>query len=343
MKNNPLVSIIIPIYKVEKFLKQGLDSVIAQTYKNLEIILIDDGSPDNCGKICDEYAEKDSRIRVIHKENGGVSSARNAGIEVSTGEWIYFMDPDDYIELEMIEEMLSFAKKTQTDMCFCDFDKFRGNQIKLKKSLKTDREVFKDMKNLNNLVDYMSGMGSCCFFIVRSGCLKGKVEYNGDFKIHEDLLCKLSIYGNITSFSYLHKIFYHYRVSEKGAYTTQRLANGYDEFVVRVYEEMIKIMKSQAYPENSDIIANSQLINKLSNVADYAFNRKDISFWERKQIIKKFISSDNLRNAFCNYDKKLLNNAEKIYVKFRKPQFLVVFAVNTLKRIVNVINSFARC
>lgn len=98
----PLVSIIIPIYKVEKYLPECLDSVINQTYKNLEIILVDDGSPDNCGKICDEYVETDSRVNVIHKVNGGISYARNAGIEVATGDWIYFMDSDDFIKLDAI-------------------------------------------------------------------------------------------------------------------------------------------------------------------------------------------------------------------------------------------------
>ena len=86
MKKNNLISIIVPIYNVEKYLKKCIDSIINQTYKNLEIILVDDGSPDNCGKICDEYAKKDNRIKVIHKENGGVSSARNVGVENATGE-----------------------------------------------------------------------------------------------------------------------------------------------------------------------------------------------------------------------------------------------------------------
>ena len=87
MQNGDLISIIIPVYKVEAYLKECLDSVINQTYKDLEIILVDDGSPDNSGKMCDEYAQKDSRIKVIHKENGGLSSARNAGLDIATGEY----------------------------------------------------------------------------------------------------------------------------------------------------------------------------------------------------------------------------------------------------------------
>lgn len=100
-----LISVIVPIYKVEKYLKKCIDSIINQTYKNLEIILVDDGSPDNCPKICDEYANQDSRVRVIHKENGGLSDARNAGMEAATGECILFVDSDDWIKPRMIEDM----------------------------------------------------------------------------------------------------------------------------------------------------------------------------------------------------------------------------------------------
>jgi len=108
---NPLISVIVPVYRVEAFLPRCLDSIRGQTYKNLEIILVDDGSPDNCGKICDEYAEMDSRIRVIHKKNGGLSSARNAGLDVAVGDYIGFVDSDDWIAPEMYETLLGAIEK----------------------------------------------------------------------------------------------------------------------------------------------------------------------------------------------------------------------------------------
>ena len=111
MENTPLISVIIPIYKVEALLERCVDSVLAQTYRNLEIILVDDGSPDRCGQICDAYAQKDPRISVIHKENGGLSSARNAGLDIAQGEYIAFLDSDDWIEPEAYESMLALAEK----------------------------------------------------------------------------------------------------------------------------------------------------------------------------------------------------------------------------------------
>ncbi len=100
------ISVIVPVYKVEKYLARCVDSIIDQTYKNLEIILVDDGSPDGCGAMCDEYAKKDERIKVIHKENGGLSSARNAGLDIATGDYIAFVDSDDRITPDAYENLL---------------------------------------------------------------------------------------------------------------------------------------------------------------------------------------------------------------------------------------------
>ncbi|MGN0414937.1 MAG: glycosyltransferase family 2 protein [Agathobacter sp.] len=112
----PLISVIVPIYNVEKYLKECVDSILNQTYKNLEIILVDDGSPDDCGRICEEYAKKDGRIKVIHKENGGLSSARNAGLDICTGEYISFIDSDDYISEFFIEMMYAGACLNDSDV-----------------------------------------------------------------------------------------------------------------------------------------------------------------------------------------------------------------------------------
>ena len=104
-KLNSLVSVIVPIYKVEDYLDECVKSIVDQTYKNIEIILVDDGSPDHCPQKCDEWAKNDLRIRVVHKQNGGLSSARNAGLDVAKGEYIAFVDSDDFITPDYVEEM----------------------------------------------------------------------------------------------------------------------------------------------------------------------------------------------------------------------------------------------
>ena len=114
-----LISVIVPVYKVENFLDRCVESIVGQTYENLEIILVDDGSPDNCPAMCDEWAEKDSRIRVIHKENGGLCSARNAGMDIAAGDYLGFVDSDDCIEPDMYQLLVENAVSTQADISRC--------------------------------------------------------------------------------------------------------------------------------------------------------------------------------------------------------------------------------
>lgn len=127
---NDLVSIIVPIYKVEPYLRRCLDSIVNQTYTNLEIILVDDGSPDGCPQICDEYAAKDKRIIVIHKENGGLSDARNAGLDICNGEYISFVDSDDWVEKDYIYTLYSLLSNNNIDIAVGNFQQFsEDNQL----------------------------------------------------------------------------------------------------------------------------------------------------------------------------------------------------------------------
>ena len=126
---NELVSVIIPVYGTEEYLDRCIESVIAQTYPYLEIILVDDGSPDNCPAMCDAWAKKDNRIQVIHKANGGLTSARKAGFESAKGEYIIFFDSDDYVEENMIEELVNKALATDKDITMCSYYRDTSDQV----------------------------------------------------------------------------------------------------------------------------------------------------------------------------------------------------------------------
>ena len=115
------ISVIVPVYKVEKYLKQCVDSILSQTYKNLEIILIDDGSPDNCPKIIDEYAKKDRRIIAVHQKNGGYGKAVNHGLGIAKGKYIAIVEPDDYIAPDMYESLIQLAIETDADIIKSSF------------------------------------------------------------------------------------------------------------------------------------------------------------------------------------------------------------------------------
>ena len=123
MFRNSLISVIVPVYNVEKYLPQCLNSIINQTYKNIEVVLVDDGSTDDSGNICEEYKKNDERIIVVHQKNSGLSAARNVGIEISTGEYITFIDSDDYISPDYIENLYSALEQYSADIAICDLKK----------------------------------------------------------------------------------------------------------------------------------------------------------------------------------------------------------------------------
>lgn len=147
----PLLSIIVPVYDVERYLPKCLDSILAQTFTDFELILVDDGSPDNCPALCDAAAAKDARIRVIHQKNGGLSAARNAGLDAARGGWIGFVDSDDYIAPEMYEAMYHAVQSTGADLALCDYAEVdeagapcQSMHIRLEKKDFTGRDLLKN-------------------------------------------------------------------------------------------------------------------------------------------------------------------------------------------------------
>ncbi len=149
-----LISVIVPVYNVEKYIDKCVESIVNQTYKNLEIILVDDGSPDRCPQMCDDWVKKDARIQVIHKENGGLSSARNAGMRIMQGDYVCFVDGDDYIELNMIDILLRSIKKEDFDVCVCNVNHVDKNYClinytKNQRRVLCDDEIMKAFLNTN--------------------------------------------------------------------------------------------------------------------------------------------------------------------------------------------------
>lgn len=139
----PKISIIVPVYKAEPYLKKCIDSILNQTFKDFELILVDDGSPDRCGEICDEYALKDSRIKIIHKENGGQSSARNVGLDIAQGEYIGFVDSDDWIEPDMYKKLFKVLKNDNVDMAICNINSIKDKKLRDRKKEKRKYIKFK--------------------------------------------------------------------------------------------------------------------------------------------------------------------------------------------------------
>lgn len=136
---NPLISVIVPVYNVENYMRQCIDSLLKQTLPNIEIILVDDGATDKSPEICDEYAKEHSNIRVIHKLNGGLGSARNEGMKIARGKYIGFVDSDDYVSKKMYETLWNLAETNDADCAYCEFARFWNDRVDI--TLKTEKTV----------------------------------------------------------------------------------------------------------------------------------------------------------------------------------------------------------
>ena len=147
----PLISVIVPCYKVERYLPRCIDSILRQTYEHLEVVLVDDGSPDRCGEICDDYANKDSRVIVIHKENGGLSDARNVAINQAKGEWITFIDSDDFVSDDYVETLYKLATEYGCDCSVCLFKTFREGEYPIEDNVSNYREKMPPQKAVEQM------------------------------------------------------------------------------------------------------------------------------------------------------------------------------------------------
>lgn len=242
------ISVIVPIYKVETYLPKCLDSILRQTYQNLEIVLVDDGSPDNCGAICDEYARRDSRVKVIHQQNKGVSSARNAGLNIATGDWIAWVDPDDWIEEDMLQYLLEGALNYQADIAICGMRKI-GSHVPIvfqhKEDLVLDRE-----KALRELLENKSMTLSCCDKLAKRELWEG-VRFS-DLKIGEDLLAMGCILERADKIVCLSEIKYNYLTRPESALTDDSLESRLDcwRAAIQQYEEL-----SPKWPQLESVLA----------------------------------------------------------------------------------------
>lgn len=238
--SNPLISVVIPVYKVEEYLNRCVDSVINQTYENLEIILVNDGSPDNCPKICDEYAKKDSRIKVIHKENGGLSDARNAGIDKATGKFITFIDSDDYIDNDYVECLYNAIEEDGTKLSICSHRVIYDTGRIIEKETK-ERTVLDSKKVLERIL-YDEGIDLSAWAKLYSIDLFKKVRYPKG-RVYED------------------------------AATTYKLIDLCDKVSIASFGKYNYMIRSDSISNNKFTSKKMDLITSTKEMTDYIYNK----------------------------------------------------------------------
>ena len=202
----PKLSVIVPVYNVEQYIHKCVDSILSQTYADFELVLVNDGSPDNCGKICDEYASKDNRVKVIHKKNGGVSEARNVGLDVATGEYISFIDPDDWIDKDMYEQTIGYMDDNDLDIVCFDVEEVRTNKSFVRYKYNGDKSFTSHEALYEILIDGIDN--SPCNKIYKKYTWEGVFFPVG--RRFEDVATIYKTFHNANMVGYMRKAYYHY-------------------------------------------------------------------------------------------------------------------------------------
>lgn len=258
------ISIIVPVYNVEKYLTKCIDSIINQTYKDLEIILVDDGSTDNSGQICDQYAIKDNRIKVIHKENGGLSDARNVGIKNSTGEYLSFIDSDDYIDKDMIECLYNAITDTNSDIAVCgkyiekETGKYYLKNVNLQLKIYDSKEALKSILT-NNLIDV-----SACDKLFKKTLFRDiKFPKN---KYFEDMGTIYKLIDLCNSIVHIGGAKYHY-IQRQDSITKTKFDMRYND----LYEHMNQLIEliNKKYNYLNEYVLSYQLQNLITIIIEY--------------------------------------------------------------------------
>ena len=299
------LSVIIPIYNGEKFIRKSIDSVLNQTVSDLELILVDDGSKDNSGKICDEYAQKDSRIKVIHKENVGVSAARNDGISTAQGEYIGFVDADDWIEPNMFEDLIEKAQASSSDIVMCDATTvyFDGRTepdtiTQLKGNILLNRDRFS-----SRLLLEMAGSAWRCIYS-NSMIKKHDIKFPVGVKFSEDRIFNIYAMGYADKISYIKKPYYNRFINNKSA------VHSFHEDYFEAYKLAAKeIEKAIAAAWNNDdeyqVAYLSQFISgALMAVNNYFYKTSTLKFKQRKQKVIELCEDKMLQEAIDHYTVK---------------------------------------
>ena len=276
------VSVIVPVYNASDYLDECLQSIISQTYTDLEIILIDDGSKDNSGEICDRYKESDERIIVIHQSNYGVSHARNQGIEIASGQLITFVDSDDTIEHEMVSTLYNDLMEDQADIAICSYNTFVGNS-KAPVGNSGKRFVFSKEEAMENLIAGKYFSGGLWSKIYKSGIIKN-CRLDETIKINEDVLMNFHVFENVKKVLFHDVCLYNYRANVNGATNTiTQICGRADEY--NVAKSIYKSSEGKTYYPATEKRYYISLLNYYQSYV-MAGRRKEKEAIELKQTLK---------------------------------------------------------
>ena len=258
---HPKVSVIVPIYNVEKYLDECMVSLLNQTLKDIEIILVDDESPDNCPKMCDEYANKDKRVKVVHKKNGGLGFARNSGLDVAIGEYVAFIDSDDFIDLDMMEHLYNVATEYNADEVRCGIRFYVGGKF----TERHDVDELTVFRGKEQVVDFMLDvvgplpeckrdvkymMSSCCCIHSRKVIEDNHIRFLSEREcLSEDLIWDIDLFSKMNCIVYVPECHYAYRMNPSSLthqYSREKYQRNYNFFEI-LEKKLAGILSKEKY------------------------------------------------------------------------------------------------
>ena len=295
MYNNqyPLISIIIPVYQVEKYLDKCITSVVNQTYTNLEIILVDDGSPDRCPIICDEWKSRDPRIKVIHQKNGGLSHARNEGLKIATGEFISFVDSDDWIEPNMVEILLTAMQETDADITICRYQKETNNvQESISSPSSLERKAYTAEEALELLISSKNIISTAVWDKLFRRQVIGDIHF-AEGKIFEDSLWTAQVIGSAQIIISIDIPLYHYFFRSDGlSHNVNNLKCRFRD-LTEMLERRIQYLHEK-YPSLENLAIAKYQIFCCYNYTQISLNLRQ---YDTDGSIRQ-----NLYNSFCKWE-----------------------------------------
>ncbi len=298
------VSVIVPVYNVEDYLEKCLDSIMNQTLKDIEIIIVNDGSPDNSQVIIDEYKKKDKRIVSIVKENGGVGSARNLGLKKASGEYIAYIDSDDWIELDMLEKMYDRAKKTDSDIIICGYKNIYPSRVE--DTLINDKIIMSTESRKNSRL--FNPIGTWCKLYKRKFLLESDVLFTTDKVWYEDLSYTVKLLALTDKIDYVNLPLYNYLIRENSIMNSSKILKNLDLLIS--FNDIIdffvgKSLYNKFYSELEFLAIEHILIYGVTRVC-----RIDGDKNTKAEVIKQF--KNYINNKFPNYKKnKYLKNLSR--------------------------------
>lgn len=341
------ISIIIPVYNSEKYLEQCIKSVLVQTYDNWEVIIIDDGSKDNTAQIYNKFAKENNKIKIIYQKNQGVSAARNKGLEMANGEYITFLDADDWYEKDYLEKMINIIKKENADMVQCNFFYARDEKFEKRKHIKPEYDIRNNMEELQLDILYreyeeklynksVGAIRGAWGKIFKSSILKD-IRFNEKIDIFEDGIYILNVLQNVKKVVLIDEYLYYYRITNDSS--NIKYKPDFNQKVLIIFEEInkfiLKYNKDKTFERCFQVVVFEMMSSTIDKNIFNIYNMD--SKKEKIKKMKDFLQNDFCKNAINKVNYKDLNKNQKLLYKLLKLKFYsIIYYLYNIKQKINI-------